>query len=131
MRFQAAHLVLAAFVVQAIVAAYVWLGAPSAGAEELATPAPTAWQFAGYGLFMLACVTPYPFLRAFGHPRLHAIGRWSALILGWLCVLGVLWAVQGMILVAAAVWAMWKERPLVDGGTARRSPADGPPPRGA
>ena len=123
-RVLAAHLVLAAFVVQGVVAAWLWIGAPSAGAEESAAPAPTAWQFAGYGTFMVACATPYPFLRSLDHPRLHAIGRWSALLLGWLCILGIFWAVQGVLLVAAFVWANVREKPLLAAEPGQPAPAE-------
>jgi hypothetical protein len=115
-RLRAAHLAFAGVGVQLLFAGYAWFESPPTQALDVAVHGLVVGLLAGLGL--LGLVPAFLLLR----PRTHGAGRWTALALGaWYCLL-VFWALEGVLLLAAFLWATKREK----GGEAGRP--EGRPP---
>ena len=122
MRFRAAHLAIAGFVAECIFAVYAWFASPPQDTLEGVAH--------GIAILVMVVVSLVGLVPAFllWRPQTHKAGRWSALILGWIGVLSVFWSIQGLFLVAAFVWAIWREKGPAVASAALAPPAPPTPP---
>lgn len=122
LRVRAAHIVLAGFAAQCAFATYAWFEAtPQDTLEAVAS---------GIAIAVLVLASLVGLLPAalLWSRSTHKAGRWTALVLGWVGVLSVFWSIQGLFLLAAFVWAIWKERDdPVAPGVPPQAPPSAPP----